>query len=108
MTGDVQLVSTAHQSNYSQTNIGYANSGQIDAFHRVSVPYVVSLLECDMTTTIGGELQLIERDPDEDFRLMKQYQGKLPKDFIQTTDYLGSNSCVFMQDSIRRLFFRKK
>jgi len=97
ITGDVQLIPTTLQSSYSHTNIGYTGEDKVDLFHRDSVPYVVILLASDMTQTIGGELQLIERNPEEAFRLIEQYQGKLPKEFIKTIDYLGPNSCVFMQ-----------
>lgn len=97
MTGDVQLMPTTQQSNYSHTNIGYAGADRVDAYHRDSVPYVLILLACDMSETIGGKLQLIERDPDEAIRLIEQYQGDVPEEFVKTIDYLGSNSCVFMQ-----------
>lgn len=97
ITGDVQLMPTALQSNYSHINIGYANTYKVDAYHRDSVPYVVILLACDMSETVGGELQLIERDPEEAFRLIEQYKGQVPKEYIRTIDYLGSNKCVFMQ-----------
>jgi hypothetical protein len=50
-----------------------------------------------MSQTVGGELQLIERDPDEAFRLIEQYKGQVPNEYIRTIDYLGTNSCVFMQ-----------
>ncbi|CAF1237237.1 unnamed protein product [Adineta ricciae] len=99
ITGDVQIMPTTLQSNYSHTNLGYAGFDRVDQFHRDSVPYVLILLACDMTETIGGELQLIERSPDEAFRLIEQYGGKVPKEFIRTIDYLGTNSCVFMQGS---------
>ena len=97
ITGDVQLSPTALQSSYSHTNIGYAGAERVDAYHRDSVPYVVILLACDMSATVGGELQLIERNPEEAFRLIEQHRGQVPKEFIQTIDYLGPNSCVFMQ-----------
>ncbi|CAF4290658.1 unnamed protein product, partial [Adineta steineri] len=97
ITGDVELIPTTLQSNYSHTNIGYANMTTVDHFHRDSVPYVLILLASDMTNTIGGELQLIERQHEEAFRLIEQYEGKVPKEFVRSTDYLGSNSCVFMQ-----------
>ncbi|UJR11803.1 hypothetical protein I4U23_015983 [Adineta vaga] len=88
IAGDVQFLPTTLQSSYSQINIGYAGGDQIDAYHRDSVPQ-----------TIGGELQLIERDPEEAFRLIEQYKGQVPTEFVRTIDYLGSNSCVFMQGS---------
>jgi hypothetical protein len=97
MTGDVKLLPTTLQSNYSHTNIGYAGTDRVDTYHRDSVPYVVILLACDMSQTVGGELQLIERDPDEAFRLIEQYKGQVPNEYIRTIDYLGTNSCVFMQ-----------
>jgi hypothetical protein len=97
ITGDVQLLPTTLQSSYSHTNIGYAGTDRVDAYHRDSVPYVVILLACDMSETVGGELQLIERPAEEAIQLIEQYQGQLPKEFIRTIDYLGSNSCVFMQ-----------
>jgi hypothetical protein len=50
-----------------------------------------------MSETVGGELQLIERNPEEVFRLIDQYQGHLPKEFVRTIGFLGTNSCVFMQ-----------
>ncbi|CAF1367318.1 unnamed protein product [Rotaria sordida] len=99
ITGDVQLIPTTLQSSYSHTNIGYAGPDNVDSFHRDSVPYVFILLACDMSETIGGELQLIERDHEEAIRLIEQYKGKVPKEFIRTIDYLGPNSCVFMQGS---------
>ncbi|UJR19034.1 hypothetical protein I4U23_022165 [Adineta vaga] len=99
ITGDVQLIPTTLQSSYSHTNIGYANTDRVDYFHRDSVPYVLILLASDMSETVGGELQLIERQPEEAFHLLEQYQGKLPKEYVRTIDYLGSNSCVFMQGS---------
>ncbi|CAF4166150.1 unnamed protein product [Adineta steineri] len=97
ITGDVELIPTTLQSNYSHTNIGYANMTTVDHFHRDSVPYVLILLASDMTNTVGGELQLIERQHEEAFRLIEQYEGKVLKEFIRSIDYLGSNSCVFMQ-----------
>ncbi|CAF3743412.1 unnamed protein product [Rotaria sordida] len=97
ITGDVQLITTTLQSSYSHTNIGYTCPDNVDSFHRDSVPYVLILLACDMSEIIGGELQLIERDHEEAFRLIEQYKGKVPKEFIRTIDYLGPNSCVFMQ-----------
>jgi hypothetical protein len=97
LTGDVQLIPTTLQSNYSHINIGYAGADRVDSYHRDSVPYVVILLACDMSETVGGELQLIERDTEEAFRLIEQYQGQLPKELVRTIDYLGTNSCVFMQ-----------
>lgn len=97
MTGDVRLSPTALQSTYSHVNIGRATRQNIDAWHCDSVPYVVILLACDMRQTVGGELQLIEREPTEAFRLIEEYRGQVPKDFIRTIDYLGPNSCVFMQ-----------
>jgi hypothetical protein len=96
-TGDIQLVPTALQSNYCHTNIGYAGAEKVDAYHRDSVPYVVILLASDMSQTVGGELQLIERDVDDAFRLIEQHKGQIPKEFVRTIDYLGSNSCVLMQ-----------
>jgi hypothetical protein len=97
MTGDVQLVPTPMQSNYCHTNIGYAGADKIDAYHRDSVPYVVILLASDMSETVGGKLQLIEREPDEALRLIAQHHGQVPDEFIRTLDYLGLNSCLFMQ-----------
>jgi hypothetical protein len=97
MTGDVRLLPTAFQSTYSHVNIGRATGTNIDAWHCDSVPYVVILLACDMSETVGGELQLIEREPKEAFRLIEEYKGQVPKDLIRPIDYLGPNSCVFMQ-----------
>ena len=97
LTGDVQLVPTPMQSNYCHTNIGYAGADKVDAYHRDSVPYVVILLASDMSETVGGKLQLIEREPDEALRLIAQYQGQVPDEFIRTLDFLGLNSCLFMQ-----------
>jgi hypothetical protein len=97
MTGDVRLLPTALQSTYSHVNIGRATRKNIDAWHCDSVPYVVILLACDMSRTVGGELQLIEREPKEAFRLIEEYKGQVPKDLIRPIDYLGPNSCVFMQ-----------
>ncbi|CAF3608575.1 unnamed protein product [Rotaria sp. Silwood1] len=97
MTGDVRLMPTTLQPSYSHTNIGYASGDNIDAYHCDSVPYVVILLACDMRNTVGGELQLIERDSKDAFSLIEQYKGKVPKEFIRTIDYLDQNSCVFMQ-----------
>ena len=104
LTGDVKLMTTTLQSNYSHTNIGYAGSDKVDSYHRDSVPYVVILLACDMRETVGGELQLIERNVEEAFRLIEQYQGQLPKELIRTIDYLGTNSCVFMQGELDNTF----
>ena len=97
MTGDVRLIPTAIQSTYSHVNIGRATGKNIDAWHSDSVPYVVITLACNMSETVGGELQLIEREPKEAFRLIEEYKGQVPKDFIRAIDYLGPNSCVFMQ-----------
>jgi hypothetical protein len=97
MTGDVRLLPPAIQSTYSHVNIGRATRKNIDAWHRDSVPYVVILLACDMSQTVGGELQLIEREPEEAFRLIEEYKGQVPKDLIRPIAYLGPNSCVFMQ-----------
>ncbi|CAF4810245.1 unnamed protein product [Rotaria sp. Silwood1] len=99
MTGDIQLLPTALQSTYSHINIGRATKTNIDAWHCDSVPYVLILLACDMSQTVGGELQLIEREPKEAFRLIEEYKGQVPKDLIRPIDYLGPNSCVFMQGS---------
>ncbi|CAF3991523.1 unnamed protein product [Rotaria sp. Silwood2] len=99
ITGDVQLLPTALQSSYSHTNVGYAGGDNIDAYHCDSVPYVVILLACDMSNTVGGELQLIERDFKDAFNLIEQYKGQVPNEFIRTIDYLGQNSCVLMQGS---------
>ena len=103
ITGDVQLLPTTLQSSYSHTNIGYAGADQIDAYHRDSVPYVVILLACDMSETVGGKLQLIERDAEEALGLIEQYRGQVPEEFIRTIDYLGPNSCVFMQGEWNRV-----
>ena len=97
MTGDVSLLPTAFQNSYSHVNVGYATERNVDSWHRDSVPYVLILLACDMSQTVGGELQLIEREPEEAFRLIEEYKGKLPKDLIRPIDYLGSNSCILMQ-----------
>jgi hypothetical protein len=97
MTGDVRLLPTALQLNYSTVNVGYATGQNVDSFHCDSVPYVLILLACDMSQTDGGELQLMERDPKEAFKLIEQYKGNLPTEIIRPIDYLGSNSCVFMQ-----------
>jgi hypothetical protein len=104
IAGDVQLLPTTLQSSYSHTNIGYAGTDRVDLYHRDSVPYVVILLACDMTQTVGGELQLIERDPEEAFRLIEQYKGNVPKELVRTIDYLGSNSCVFMQGETNKIY----
>lgn len=105
IAGDVQLVPTTLQSSYSHTNIGYAGTDKVDSYHRDSVPYVVILLACDMSETVGGKLQLIERDADEAFRLIEQYKGQVPEEYVRTIDYLGSNSCVFMQGKLQRYLF---
>lgn len=97
ITGDTRLVPTALQSTFSHVNIGRATRKNIDAWHCDSVPYVLILLACDMSQTVGGELQLIEREAKEAFHLIEQYKGQLPKDLIRPIDYLGENSCVFMQ-----------
>ena len=97
MTGDVRLLPSAFQSTYSHVNIGRATRKNIDAWHCDSVPYVVILLACDMRDTVGGQLQLIEREPKEAFRLIEEYKGQVPNDLIRPIDYLGPNSCVFMQ-----------
>ena len=108
IAGDVQLLPTSLQSSYSHTNIGYAGSDRVDLYHRDSVPYVMILLACDMSETVGGELQLIERDPEEAFRLIEQYEGELPQEFVRTIDYLGSNSCVFMQGKCDHIYSYKR
>ena len=95
--GDVRLLPTAFQSYYSQINVGTASETNVLQFHIDSVPYVAILLACDMSQTIGGELQLIEREPKEAFRLIEQYKGQVPDEYIRTIDYLGTNSCVLMQ-----------
>jgi hypothetical protein len=104
IAGDVQLLPTTLQSSYSHTNIGYAGTDKVDAYHRDSVPYVVILLACDMSQTVGGELQLIERDHEEAFRLIEEYKGQVPNEFVRTIDYLGSNSCVFMQGKLDHIY----
>lgn len=97
MAGDVRVLPTTLQSSYSHVNIGYSGGSNIDSFHRDSVPYVLILLACDMTNTVGGELQLIEQDPKDAFRLIEEYKGQVPNEYVRTIDYLGQNSCVFMQ-----------
>ncbi|CAF3604723.1 unnamed protein product [Rotaria socialis] len=99
LTGDIRLLPTTLQSSYSHVNIGYAGGPNIDSYHCDSVPYVLILLACDMANTVGGELQLIERDPKDALNLIEQYKGQVPNEYIRTIDYLGQNSCVFMQGS---------
>ena len=101
ITGDVELLPTTLQSSYNHTNIGYAGSGMVDSYHLDSVPYVLILLACDMSQTVGGELQLVEHQSEEALRLIEQYQAELPNESVRTIDYLGTNSCVFMQGQNR-------
>lgn len=97
ITGDVQLVPTTLQSNYSHTNIGYAGSNIVDPYHVDSVPYVLILLACNMMNTVGGKLQLIERPRQDALKLIEEHRAQLPDEMVQTINYLGENSCVFMQ-----------
>jgi hypothetical protein len=55
------------------------------------------LLASDISQTIGGELQMIEREPTEAFRLIEQCKGQVPDEYIRTIAYGGINSCVLMQ-----------
>lgn len=101
--GDVRLLPTAFQSYYSQINVGTASETNVLQFHVDSVPYVAILLACDMSQTIGGELQLIEREQKEAFHLIEQHKGQVPDEYIRTIDYLGTNSCVLMQGKYVRI-----
>ncbi len=97
ITGDVHLLPVAFQLYYSQVNIGFANRMNVAQYHCDSVPYVLLLLASDTSQTIGGELQMIEREPKEAFRLIEQYKGQVPDEYVRRIDYAGINSCVLMQ-----------
>ena len=106
--GDVRLLPIAFQSFFSQINVGIVSETNVLQFHIDSVPYVVILPACDMSQTIGGELQLIEREPKEAFRLIEQYKGQVPDEYIRTIDYLGTNSCILMQGNCSNMYKCKK
>jgi hypothetical protein len=95
--GDVHLIPVAFQLYYSQVNIGVANGVNVTQYHCDSVPYVLILLASDTSQTVGGELQLMECEPKEAFRIIEQYKGDVPDEYLQTINYGGVNSCVLMQ-----------
>ncbi|CAF1447565.1 unnamed protein product [Didymodactylos carnosus] len=92
------LMATTLKSSYSHTNIGLVDpTKNIDQWHVDSVPYVIIILACDMTNTIGGELQLIEREKQEALKLIAEYNGEIPDEYVQNIDFGGAGSVIFMQ-----------
>ncbi|CAF1015025.1 unnamed protein product [Didymodactylos carnosus] len=92
------LMATTLKSSYSHTNIGLADpTKNVDQWHVDSVPYVIIILTCDMTNTIGGELQLIEREKQEALKLVAEYNGDIPDEYVQNIDFGGAGSVIFMQ-----------
>ncbi|CAF0845021.1 unnamed protein product [Adineta steineri] len=99
ITGDVQLLPVAYQLFYSQVNIGIANGLNVTQYHCDSVPYVLLLRASDMSKTIGGDLQMVERESKEAFHLIEQYKGEVPDEYTRKIEYGDVNSCVLMQGS---------
>ncbi|CAF4093764.1 unnamed protein product [Adineta steineri] len=99
ITGDVQLLPVAYQIFYSQVNIGFPNGLNVTQYHCDSVPYVLLLRASDMNKTIGGDLEMIERESKEAFHLIEQHKGEVPDEYTRKIEYGDINSCILMQGS---------
>jgi len=92
------LMATTLKSNYSHTNISFADPKRNAVqWHLDGTQFVVIILTCDMTNTVGGELQLIEREKQEAFELVAEHNGDIPDRYVQNIDFGGTGSVIFMQ-----------
>ncbi|CAF1063314.1 unnamed protein product [Didymodactylos carnosus] len=106
------LMLTILKSTYSHTNIGLVDPDKdVDQGHTDSVPFVIIILTCKMTNTVGGELQLIEREKQEASKLISQYNRNVPDEYVKNIEFDGPGSVIFMQGCAiqhRVLFEHKK
>jgi hypothetical protein len=86
--------------NFSHTNFGeISNGAAIDQWHQDSVPYVLVVIISDLTDSVGGELQIINKETKEAFELIKSTNNNVPADFLLNVNYMKQGYGVFMQGS---------
>ena len=87
--------------NFSHVNIGMPGTGKkVDQWHLDSVGYVLVIMMSDTKDMVGGELQVLTRDRDDNALeiLNSQTDSYTPEEII-SVNYASAGRGIFMQGS---------